>query len=317
MIEGTRTTPRLDLGQAVLEFIAQRQEFIGLKMLPVFETAKKAAVFPAITRESLTRIPNTKRAPGSGYTRVNLGTEEKNFSCEEHGLEGPLDDSERALYKSDFDAELATVDQIVGLILLAQEQRVASALFNTSTFTGSSLYTDNSSSPWDNASTDIIDQVRAAKEKVRKNCGLMPNAICFSETNLNRIKANTGIKDAVKYVAKLTDEELMAALGALFGIPNVFVGKAVYNSANKGKSFSGADVWSDDYALVAVVATDPKLLKQPSIGRTFLWTEDSPKNPIVEQYREEGIRSTVFRVRHSVDEKIIDPYFGHLMKVDA
>jgi len=314
---GTRTTPRLDLGAAVLEFILKRSEFIGLLALPIFETQKKAAVFQAITRECLTRIPKTKRAPGANYNRLNFETEEKSYSCKEHGLEGPLDDGERTLYANDFSAELVTVEQIVGLILLAQELRAATVLFNTSTFTGSALYTDNSSSPWDDITKDIIGQIRAAREKVRQNCGLLPNAVIFSETNLNRIKANTGIKDAIKYTTKLTDDELFAVLAALFGVKKVLVGKAIRNTANKKLTFSGSDVWNDDYAMVAVVADNPRNLKEPSVGRTFLWTADSPANPVVESYREDAIRSDVFRVRHDVEEKIIDPYFAHLMKVDA
>ena len=45
---------------------------------------------------------------------------------------------------------------------------------------------------------------------------------------------------------------------------------------------------------------------EPGIGRTFLWTEDSPENPIVEEYREEKKRSDVFRVRHNVDEAYLE-----------
>ena len=314
---GTRTTPRMDLGQAVLEFILKRSEYIGLLALPIFKTQKKASVFNAITRECLTKIPETKRAPGGNYNRLNFETEEKSFSCKEHGLEGPLDDSEKTLYVNDFSAELVTVEQIVGLILLAQEYRIAQALFNAGTFTGAARYTDNSGSPWDNIATDIIKQVRDAKEKVRQNCGLMPNALIFSETNLNRIKANTGIKDAIKYTTKLTDDELFAVLAALFGVKKILVGRAIRNTANKKLTFSGSDIWNDDYIMLAVVATNPKNLKEPSIGRTFLWTADSPANPVVESYREDAIRSDVFRVRHDIDEKIIDSYFGHLMKVDA
>jgi hypothetical protein len=35
----------------------------------------------------------------------------------------------------------------------------------------------------------------------------------------------------------------------------------------------------------------------------------------VEQYRDEEARADIFRVRQNTDELIIDPYFGHLMKV--
>lgn len=316
-LSGTRTTPRLALGAAVMEFIMNRSQFIGLKALPLFQTQQKAAVFNAITRECLTKIPETKRATGADYNRLNFETVEKDFSCIEHGLEGPLDDGERALYANDFSGELVTVEQVLGLILLAQEYRAAQALFNTTTFTGAALYTDNSSAPWDNIASDAIGQVRAAKEKVRQNTGLEPNALIIGKTNLDRLKVNTAILDAIKYTSRVTEAVLLAAFADIFGVQQILVGKAVRNTANKKLTFSGSDVWSDDYAMVAVVADNPMNLKSPSVGRTFLWTEDSAVNPIVESYREDKIRSEVFRVRHSVVEKIIDANFAHLMKVDA
>ena len=53
--QGTRAVPRLELGEAALEFIQSQEEFIGTKVLPIFQTKKKASIFPAITRESITR----------------------------------------------------------------------------------------------------------------------------------------------------------------------------------------------------------------------------------------------------------------------
>ena len=49
----------------------------------------------------------------------------------------------------------------------------------------------------------------------------------------------------------------------------------------------------------------------------MLFRSDSPENATVEQYRDDAARSDIFRVRQHVDELIIDPYFAHLMKVDA
>ncbi len=320
MIEqsGTRSTPRIDLGVAFMEFIAKQSDFIGIQALRLFRTPEQKGVFPAITRECLTRSLDTKRAKRSGYKREGIITEDVSYECEEHGLEGALDDSERKLYAKDFDAELQTVQQTGQLVLLAQEVRIAAALFNTTTFTGAGLYTDNSSAPWDAAASDVIGQVLAAKEKVRGATGMSPNAVIFDETNRIRLMSNTAIKAAVQATAVLSGEEALTnALKLLFGVKYVFIGKAVKNTANKGKAFTGSDVWSDDYAMVALIAENENSLAEPSVGRSMLWSSDSPENTMVEQYREEGIRSDILRVRHNVDELIIDPYFAHLMKVDA
>jgi len=314
--QGTRAVPRLELGVAALEFIQQQDEFIGTRVLPIFQTKKKASIFPAITRESITRDADTKRAPRGNYNRDGFQAKDKQYNCEEFGLEGPLDDGERNLYASDFDAELTTVQIVTRRVLQAQEKRIVAQVFNITTFAGAALFTDNSASPWDNIATDVIAQVRAAREKVRANSGIDPQNLICSKANIDRLLINTGIKDAIKYVARLTEAEILNALADILGVKSIIVGKAIYNSAKEGKSFVSADVWSDDYAMVAVIGNSDRL-SDPSMGRTFLWNQDSPENATVEQYRDDAARSDIFRVRQHVDEIVIDPYFAHLLKVDA
>ena len=314
---GSYAKPRLDLGQAFIEFVQKTDEFIGIKALSLFSTQKKAASFSALMRESITSDADTKRAADGTYNRVAMKVKDKNYSCEENGLEGPLSDDDRALYSSDFNAELATSNGVGRKVLQAQEKRIADLLFNTTTWTGAALYTDYSAAPWDAAASDVRGQIRASMEKVRINCGMEPNALIINKTNLDRLKANTAIIDAIKYTARATDAEIVNALSDLFGIPNILVAKGIRNSANEAQTYSGAEIWSDDYAMVAVIATDRESLAQPAVGRTFLWTGDSPENMVVEQYREEQTRSDIYRVRQHTDEVVIDAYFAHLMKVDA
>lgn len=312
---GSHAKPRLDLGVPVMEFIDQQNDFIGTRVFPIFPTQKKAATFSAITRESITRQADTKRAPRGKYNRDGFGAKDVSFSCEENGLEGPLGDDERELYKTDFDAELITTQITSRRLILAQEIRIAALAFNTTTFTGAPLFKDNSAAPWTTAGSDVIGHVKTAREQVRQNCGLEANSLVMSKSNLNALLLNTGIKAAIQYVARLTEQEIMNALADILGVRKIYVGSAVYNTAKEGKAFTGADVWSPTYALVAFIPDNGQDLSQPSVGRTMLWTADSPENVTVEQYRDEEARADIFRVRQNTDELVIDPYFGHLMKV--
>jgi hypothetical protein len=133
---GARAIPRLELGVAVMEYMEQANEFVGTQVLPIFPTKKKSSIFPSITRESITREADTKRAPRGNYNRDGFSAKDKQYNCEEFGLEGVLDDGERTLYSSDFDAELTTVQIITRRVLQAQERRAAALVFNTTTFTG-------------------------------------------------------------------------------------------------------------------------------------------------------------------------------------
>lgn len=311
---GTYATPRLDLGRAMWEYMLGSQSFIGTRVLPIFSTMKKEASFSKITRESILRSRNVKRAPRSAYSRDTYDAKDQTFNCEERGHEQPLDDTERSLYASDFDAESAAAKIAAQVVLQEQEKDIADMIFNTTTWTGAALYTDRSAAPWLTASSDIIGHVDAAKDKVRIGSGMRANALIISYGVLTGLKANTAIKDAIKYTAIPTEDQIIAALSGLFGLRHIIVGDHVKNSAKEGQAFSGADIWSATYAMIARVC-ETQDLTEPGIGRTMLWAEESPSNATVEEYREEQTRSWVYRARHHADEVVFDANYGHLLKI--
>jgi hypothetical protein len=312
---GSYANPRLDLGIPLMEFMQSNDEFIGLKVAPLIGVDRKAAVYPAITRESLIRTSDVKRAARSAYNRDSFETEDKEYSCKEYGSEQAIDDSERAFYKNDFDAAKLATMTAGRRILQAQEQRIADAVMNTTTFTGAALYTDNSGSPWATIGTDIKSQVLTAKEAVRTNCGMEANSLIINKPTLNSLLKNTAIIEAVKYTRLATVKEITDALAAYFDLDQILVGKGVKNSAKEGQTFSKTDIWSSTYAMVALLAKSNDL-SEPALMRTFNWEQDgSAAGIVVEEYREEQTRSNVYRARHSVDEEVIDAYFGHLLKI--
>jgi len=315
---GTHATPRADLGGAVMEFIGDNDEFIATRALPILPVDEQAGNFSAITRECLTKVVDVKRAPRAEYNEDGIEAVDMQYACEEYGLVGLLDDSERRKYASDFDVEEATVLATTRRILLAQEIRAATLLFNTSTWTGASLYTDTSSSaPWTTTTSAVKAAIDTAREKVRALTGMLPNAMLINHTNFIRLKSLDDVIDAVKYTAAATDAQIAGMLGAYFGLEGILVGKAVYNSAKEGKAFASGNVWSNLYALLAVIPNDGANLKVPAVGRTCRWNADCPENTVVEQYRVEPKRSEAYRVRQNVDELLIDASFGHLLKVAA
>lgn len=313
---GTYATPRLDLGMAWMEFMAEGSEFIGTQILPVFRTPKQAASFSALTRETMLSTADAKRAPKSGYNRVDIGADDLDYACEEFGLEGVVDDRERALYMNDFDHESAVLAHVARKVRLAQEVRIATAIFNTSTWTGSSLYTDVSSAPWDTATSDVIKHVIQAKEKVRAGTGMEANALILGKAQFENLCLNESIKAMFPGAPLITKAMLQAAMGAIFGLEQLIVGGAVKNTADEGQTATLADVWSDDYAMVAKIAPQGAPLTTPCVGRSFLWTPDSAEELVVETYREEQVRGDVLRARHDVDEVIFAPEFAHLLKID-
>jgi hypothetical protein len=314
--QATRAVPRLDLGVAFHEYDPSTDGFIADQVLPPLPVEKKAATLSVITRENR-KVPNVNHANGGTFNRVVLTSEDMDYVCKDRGLEGQLTDEDRGNYASDYDAEYETSQLITQLMYLAREKRVKAAVFNTTTWDTSTaaLYTDNSGTPWDTTTTNIISQVEAAMEKVRLNTGVRPDSMVIGEAAMCNIRKNTVILARFPGATTISRKMIEDNLGALFGLSNLIVGGQVEDSAKEGQSFSASDIWGDDYALIFKKAQGS--MASPGLGRQPEWTGVENGLSRVVQYREEQTESDIFRVRDFSTEKIFDPFFGHLMKIDA
>lgn len=313
--QATRSVPREDLGVAFHEYDTSVEGFVADAALPPITVGKKAATMGVITRENNKRA-NADHANGAAFNRVILISEDKSYACVDHGLEGQLTDEDRATYETDYDAEYETVQSTTRKMYIEREIRVAAAMFNTTTWPSgtAALYTDNSGSPWDNIATTIIAQVIAAKTLVRLNCGVMPDTMLIGQTSLENLLLNTQIRAQFPGANLITLAMIQQALGAIFGLQNLIVGKVGYDSADEGLDFSASEIWSDDYALIYKRHTGGRAT--PGLGRNVEWTGVDGGLGQVKEYREEQTESDIYRVRDFSFEWIFDPYFAHLMKID-
>jgi hypothetical protein len=308
------TTLRPELGAIAYEYMleASQRGFIGDILLPVFDTPLQTAQYPVIPIESLLKLQDTKRSPRADYNRGDYEFETGTYACEDHGWEELLDDSEAKLYRRFFDAEQVAVMRAVDIVLRAREARIAAMLQSTSLITGTAAV----STEWSTASSCTPrSDVMTARAAMRTASGLTPNVLAISYKVFGNLLKAKEITDALQYTNPLqvnSEEAQRRLLSQYFGM-EVLVGNAIKDSAKKGQSMSIADIWDDEYALLARISSGSQDLREPCLGRTFLWTEDSPGILITEQYREEKKRSEVYRVRNNVDEAFIFTGAGYLL----
>jgi hypothetical protein len=315
---------RLDLGLTQSEFslAADRQGFIGPKVLPVILVNKQAADFGKIPLESLLKTQDTKRAPRAGYNRDDADFDKNSYSTDDHGLEAVLDDRQAELYRDLIDGEMFSVDRAVDGVLRRYEIDVASAVNDTSVWTGSSL-TTAIINEWDDfTNATPITDVDAAREKVFSGTGLEPNALIINRFVMRNLRNCAQIVDKIKYVMGTLPGEITAQmLATAFDIKYVIVAGSAKNGANEAQAASISRIWSNEYAMVAKVAetNDPM---EPCLGHTFTWNGDgAPAGPgsdqelavLVEEYRSENNRGTVYRARNDRGIKIMYKEAAHLL----
>ncbi|MBW3540754.1 MAG: hypothetical protein KY476_10825 [Planctomycetes bacterium] len=295
----------------------QRRGYIGTQVLPVMGVAKQSGTFGKITLESLLQNRSVERAPGGGYSRGDWDFGTDSFATTERGAEEPVDDRESELYSEYFDAEQVSAARAYEAVLQAQEQRIAALLFNATTWTGASL-TTGVTNEWDDAANATpIDDVEAAVRKVWEGTGLWPNALMLNRLVFRNLRNCAQIIERITASgagspAKASDVTAQM-LAAVFDLERIVVGGNPKNSAAEGQSASIAPIWSNEYAMVAKLATGNDI-REPCLGRTFHWDADgSMPGGAIETYRDETVRSEIVRVRHDVHEKVLYVGAAHLL----
>jgi len=286
-----------------MDLVAARSGFIATRVLPVINTPVKSGDMNVVPVKQLFQQHSTLRSPGAAFKRGAWSYERLSWKCAQYGWEEPLDDSEAEVFGV-AQAELISAKRARDFVLRDLEKRVADMVFNAVTWTPSHITNE-----WDDftKATPIAD-VRAASETVKSQTGMPANAVILSEAVFNNALLCDEITDKIKYVQRslpgdLDDGQL---LSMAFGVPYVIVGGGAYNTKGVGQTVVGADIWSNEYVMVARIATgaDPK---EPCLGRIFHWTAlRSTIGCALEEYREEQTQSKVIRAYTFTDEKIFD-----------
>ena len=314
------TRYELSLPFTEFELLLNQKGYISPKVLKPRIVGIQSADVGKIPLEQLLKQKSTKRAPGSGYKRGGFEFEKYSYSTDEYGWEEPLDDRQLAIYSDILDAETIASMRAAGFVCDEYERDVADAIYDTAVWTGASL-TTGISDEWDDHTNAIpITDIFNAKEKVRAQTGLEPNALICNTLQLFHLANCDETVDRVKYTQTADQATMLNAIADVLGIKNILVAGGWTNTANPQQNRAISRIWSNEYAMVARVAEteDPQ---EACVGRTFIWDGDGPGAAgteealalITEEYRDEGVRGSVMRVRNDRHIKIMYPEAGHLL----
>ena len=309
---------RNDLAAAFEEFDLEmnQAQFVATRVLPVVNVAMQAGQFPIIPIEQLLQNRDTERSPGSGYARGSFRFAKGNYATQENGAEEPIDDRERKMYADLLSADYYAAKRAYSAVLVNAERRAAAMLFNATTWTGANL-TTGITNEWDDPENAVpVTDVEGAVRKVYDGSGLWPNALIINRKVFRNLRLCEQIVEMVKFQGFMDARPgniTVDQLAAVFDLEHIIVGGGTKNNAAEGLAASPAQIWSDEYAMVARIATSGDF-REPCVGRTFHWAEDgSTIDGKFEQYRDETIRGDVIRVRHDTDEMVLYKEAAHLL----
>lgn len=301
------TTIRADINQALIEAPQADVGLIGSTLLPLQNVSAKAGTYLKVQLGAADLLSNNSaaRSAGSEFQRGIRSFSQANYQTQEFGLEELLDDSSVEDLNRFFSVESETARFLLRQIKLGHEKRVSDLLWAAST-----PFATSDQSPAVNytntliATVDVARDVAAAKLALNK-LGYEPNCIAMSANVFELIRRSTLLQNQFFGVISNTGARLLseAEIAAALGVQTLAVGRAAYNTANKGKSYSGSFIVPDSKIIVGQIAGGE--FTAGGIGRTLVWAADAA-GFVSESYRDEARRSNVLRVRMNTDEVVID-----------
>ncbi len=161
---------------------------------------------------------------------------------------------------------------------------------------------------WDNADSIPIELIRAAKRTVQEATGFKPNIAVMGKLVFDTLIDHPEFIDRIKYnfaqgVAAVANEQIMAQL---FGLDEVLVMEAVYNSAPRGEAEASQFI-GGEHLLLAYRTKTPGIMV-PSAGYTFSWNGWMGATGMghrIKSFRIERLESDRIEVQMAYDQKVI------------
>jgi hypothetical protein len=287
--------------------------FIASQALPIVSVNKESdKYFKFYLKDALNFPARTLRGDGAESAETTWDVTTGTYQCEEYALKDIVTDRARKNADSPIDMDIDTTRFLTGQLLLDYEYRVATAVFNTTTFTDhhSALTSDDM---WDvytaaGADSDPIADIETAKDSVLKNSLKPANTIIMGYEVFKKVVHHPSILARIQYGGTPADPATVTpnALAQVFNVSQVLVGRAVYNSAVEGATATPAYVWGK-YVMTAYIE-NPVPRKGVTLGATF---QSQPFQ--VEKWRESKRKGDMVEVSMVEDEVIIAEGAGYLL----
>lgn len=304
--ESTSVVFRPDLSVQLQEYADKKAagKFLAPRACPIWNSSEQSGEYPIMNRENFKKRNPNARTEGGAYNRIIGEVGQGTFSCDEHGLENPVDDRRRRRFARYFDAQASAARQTWFQNMLNWEYRV-SQLYANSGWTNHNVTTAWTTTATAVPLTDLetgINTLEDASGCISQDISLIIPRADYQE--LMKV-AEIIAKIANTYPGIQPKDLAPSQVANMLEIKQVLIARSVQDSTEEGVAESDSQIWTAGVMYLAVLADPGDDLEEPCAARTILWTGDSPEMPVVETYREDKVRSNIIRVRDDTDEVML------------
>ena len=294
------------LTNLLVGYMQAQDRFVASKVFPVVPLDKQSGTYYAFTKKYWFLDQLKSRAPGGQFARSGYGVETASATANLWGLEHAIADEARANNQMPMALEQAGLQWLAQQSLIRKERAFSADFMKTSVW---GTDDNNSTTDWDDFTNgDPVNDVLTARRTISNNTGFDGNTMVLGYIVHQALVNHPDLIDRVKYVQAASLANVEGALAAAFGVSNYIVGKASYNSANEGQSFSASAIIDDD-CLVTYVTPTPGIMTA-SAGYTFAWDGGGGAGS-VGMYRDQSVKSDILQHSEAWDQKAVATDLGY------
>lgn len=302
-----------------LAYIQAQANFVSDRFFPNIPVSKQSDRYYTYSRADFNRDEMQERAPGTesaggGYDLDNTPT----YYAPVYAFHKDVADQIRANSDSVLNSDRDATIYVTQKALIKRERLFASRAMSSGVWTNSKIGVNSGVNAgefliWNDPNSDPISDIRNAKREILESTGFEPNKFVMGQIVMDALVDHPDIVDRVKYGQTPGAPAMVNAstLAQLFGLDEVMVSKAVYNSAAKGATEASNFIVGRN-ALLAYVTPTPGIMT-PTAGYTFSWSGWMGATGIghrIKRFRMEELEADRIEAQMAFDQKIVGADLG-------
>lgn len=304
-----------------IAYIQDAANFVADRVFPNLPVTNISDRYYTYSRADFNRDEMEARAPGTesagnGYDIDNTPT----YYCTVYSYHKDIADQIRANSDAVLSPDRDGTIFVTQKALIKREVTFAANYFQPGVWNYGSVGV--SASPdageflqWNNPDSTPIEEIRTAKRVVQEATGFKPNIGVVGKFVFDTLIDHPEFIDRIKYnfasgVAAVANEQIIAQL---FGLDEILVMEAVYNTAPRGEAENSQFIGGDNF-LLAYRAKTPGIMT-PSAGYTFSWNGWMGATGMghrIKSFRMEHLESDRIEVQMAYAQKIVGADLGFM-----
>lgn len=302
------------LTDLAISYMQSQDVYIATKVFPVITVDKQSNKYIVWDRNDWFRDEAEKRADATESVGSGYRFSQDSYFADVYAIHKDVGSQARANADRWINLEQGAIRFVARKILLRMEIQWFTDFFTTGIWSDDYDVAVDGAGQWDDVASDPIEDIEANKETMLTATGFEPNTMVFGYRAFRRLARHPDIIARLSYNGgtAVPSQVTPAMIGQMFGIPRIFVSRAMKATNIEGETASYA-MAAGNHAWMGYV-TDAPSQEEPSAGYIFAWDYAGyDTNVTVDSFEIRKIKAVRYEAEAAWDGKVTAADLGVFM----